>query len=169
MFSFWHCLVRCHPFALLYRLAYRPSLRAYLQSIWNNVSKLTILCVQWFFFPEEEKCYTKAERDACLVFITISNGLSEDRKDYVAAKNTVQTCTTRFPFEAGSFPRKMDMAAAEATIVFHEVKYCCTFQGWTAPSKLHSVNDISPCDHLKIPSAFFHQNSVYLTIIQYLW
>lgn len=47
------------------------------------------------------------------------------------------------------------MAAAEATIIFHVVKYCHTFQGWATPSKLHSVNDISPCDHLKIPSAVF--------------
>lgn len=46
------------------------------------------------------------------------------------------------------------MAAAEATIIFHEVKFCHTFQGWTTPSKLHSVNDISLCDHLRIPSAF---------------
>lgn len=90
----------------------------------------------------------------CLVYVTVSSGQPEDRKDYVAAKNTVQICTTRFPFEAGSFPRKMDMAAAEATIVFHEEKYCHTFQGWTTPRKLHSVNDISPCDHLKIPSTF---------------
>jgi len=57
----------------------------------------------------------------------------------------------------------MDMAAAEATIIFHAVKYCHTFQGWTTPSKLHSINDILLGDHLKIPSTLFSQ-LYYLTI-----
>lgn len=106
----------------------------------------------------------------CRVFITISNGQPEDRKDYVAAKNTVQTCTTRFPFEAGRLPREMDMTAAEATVIFHAVKYRHTFQGWTTPSKLHSINDISLCDHLKITSAFLTPQLYYLVIMvfQYL-
>lgn len=119
------------------------------------------------FFPEKEKGYTEAERTVSLVFITVSNGQPEDRRDYVAAKNTVQTCTTRFPFEAGSLPGEMDMAAAEATIIFHTVKYCHTFQGWTTLSKLHSVNDISLYDHLKIPCDFFSQNSITSQLCSY--
>lgn len=55
----------------------------------------------------------------CHVFITISNGQPEDRKGYVAVKNTIQTSTTRFPFEAGSLPSEMDTATAEATVIFH--------------------------------------------------
>lgn len=46
------------------------------------------------------------------------------------------------------------MAAAEATIILHAVKYRHTFQGWTTLSKLHSVNDILLCDHLKTPTFF---------------
>lgn len=164
---FWHCFGRCHPFALLCRLACRCSNKAYLQSIWKDVSNWITLWVVGRFFPEKEKGYTEAERTVSLVFITVSNGQPEDRRDYVAAKNTVQTCTTRFPFEAGSLPGEMDMAAAEATIIFHTVKYCHTFQGWTTLSKLHSVNDISLYDHLKIPCDFFSQNSITSQLCSY--
>lgn len=96
----------------------------------------------------------------CCVFITISNRQPKDRKDYVAAKNMFQTRTNRFPFEAGSLPGEMDMAAAEPTVIFHAVKHGHTFQSWTTSSKLHSINDISLCDHLKIPSAFFFSRTV---------
>lgn len=112
------------------------------------------LWVEELFVPVKGKGYTEAEGNVCHVFITISNGQPEDWKGYVAAKNTVQTCTTKFPFKAGSLPSEMDMAAAEATIILHAVKCRHTFQGWTTLSKLHSVNDISLCDHLKTPTFF---------------
>lgn len=125
------------------------------------------LWVKELFFPEKGKGYAEAEGTVCHVFITISNGQPEDRKGYVAVKNTIQTSTTRFPFEAGSLPSEMDMATAEATVIFHAVKYCHTFQCWTTLSKLHSINDISLGNHLKTPTTFFPKNFITSPLCSY--